>query len=72
MTIDQDFASKMALTMPLMTPVAFSRALGIEHSVFQAQCNRGYWPTIKVGKRVFINVEAIRIKAAERAAEFAL
>lgn len=72
MTIDQDFASRMALTMPLMTPVAFSRALGIEHSVFQAQCNRGYWPTIKVGKRVFINVEAIRIKAAERAAEFAL
>lgn len=62
----------IAMAMPLMTPIAFSQAMGIEHSVFQAQCNRGYWPTIKVGKRVFINVEAVRIKAAERAAEFAL
>ncbi|UPL20182.1 hypothetical protein [Alcaligenes faecalis] len=58
--------------MPLMTPSAYAKAVGIELSVFQAQCNRGYWPTIKVGKRVFINLEAIRIKAAERAAEFAL
>lgn len=62
----------IAMSMPLMTPAAFSLAMGIELSVFQAQCNRGYWPTIKVGKRVFINVEAIRIKAAERAVEFAL
>lgn len=62
----------IAVLMPLMTPQSFARAMGIQLSVFQAQCNRGYWPTIKVGKRVFINVEAIRIKAAERAAEFAL
>lgn len=62
----------VAMAVPLMTPIAFSQAMGIEYSVFQAQCNRGYWPTIKVGKRVFINVEVIRIKAAERAAEFAL
>lgn len=62
----------IAVLMPLMTPVAYAKAVGIEFSVFQAQCNRGYWPTIKVGKRVFINVEAVRIKAAERAAEFAL
>lgn len=62
----------IAMAMPLMTPAAFSMAMGIELSVFQAQCNRGYWPTIKVGKRVFINVEAVRIKAAERATEFAL
>lgn len=62
----------VAMAVPLMTPIAFSQAMGIEYSVFRAQCNRGYWPTIKVGKRVFINVEAIRIKAAERAAEFAL
>lgn len=67
-----DESAKVVFSVPLMTPAAFSLAMGIEHSVFQAQCNRGYWPTIKVGKRVFINVEAIRIKAAERAAEFAL
>lgn len=70
--VSSEYGLSVAMAMPLMTPSAFSQAMGIEHSVFQAQCNRGYWPTIKVGKRVFINVEVIRIKAAERAAEFAL
>lgn len=65
-------SESIAMSMPLMTPTAFSKAVGIEHSVFQAQCNRGYWPTIKIGKRIFINVEVVRIKAAERAAEFSL
>lgn len=62
----------IAMAMPLMTLEAFSKAIGIELTVLKAQQSRGYWPTIKVGKRVFINVEAVRIKAAERAAEFAL
>lgn len=72
MIVENSLVGGVGLAIPLMTPRAFSAALGLEHSVFQAQCNRGYWPTIKVGKRVFINVEAVRIKAAERAAEFAL
>lgn len=65
-------SESIAMSMPLMTPAAFSKAVGIEHSVFQAQCSRGYWPTIKIGKRIFINVEVVRIKAAERATEFSL
>ena len=56
----------IAIAMPLMTPKVFSQALGIEHSVFQAQCNRGYWPTVKIGKRIFINVEAVRLMAAKK------
>lgn len=56
----------IAMAMPLMTPVAFSQALGLEHSVFQAQCNRGYWPVIKIGKRIFINVEAVRLMAVKK------
>lgn len=62
-----------SLSMPLMTPAAFSAAIGLEVTVFKAQFERGYWGApIRIGKRVFVNVEALRIKCAERALEFAL
>lgn len=57
---------------PLMTLQAFSRAMGLELTVFQAQVNRGYWPTIKVGKRVFVNVEAVRLMAQQRFEEMSV
>lgn len=53
------------LYMPLMTVAAFSEAMGLEEGVFQAQVHRGYWPTVKIGKRVFINVEGVRLQAAK-------
>jgi hypothetical protein len=57
---------------PLMTREAFAQAIGLPLGVLTAQAERGYWPQITVGKRVFINVEAVRLKAAERAQEFTL
>ena len=60
------------LSVPLMTREAFASAIGLPAGVVIAQAERGYWPQITVGKRVFINVEAIRLKAAERAQEFVL
>ena len=57
---------------PLMTREAFARAVGLPLGVLTAQAERGYWPQITVGKRVFINVEAVRLKALERAQEFSL
>lgn len=62
-----------SLSVPVMTPAAFSAAIGLEESVVRAQMERGYWGApIRVGKRVFINVEALRVLCAERAQEFAL
>ncbi len=58
--------------VPLMTREAFATAVGLPVGVLIAQCERGMWPQISVGKRVLINVEAVRIKAAERAREFTL
>lgn len=58
--------------VPLMGIDAFASLIGLEASVVRAQVNRGYWPTVKVGKRLFVNVEAVRLKAAERGAEYAL
>ena len=55
-----------------MTREAFASAIGLPIGVLIAQADRGYWPQITVGKRVFINVEAVRLKAAERAQEFVL
>lgn len=55
--------------VPLMTRKAFAKAIGLEFSVLRAQCDRGYWPTVKKGKRVFINVEAVRLQAVEKYTE---
>ena len=62
----------VVLALPLMSRSAFAKAIGIPEGVLVAQAERGYWPQITIGKRVFINVEAVRLLAAERAAEFAL
>lgn len=57
---------------PLMTREAFAQAVGLPVGVLTAQAERGYWPQITIGRRVFINVEAVRIHAAERAEYFVL
>lgn len=57
---------------PLMTREAFAAAVGLEAGVVIAQCERGYWPVITIGKRVLVNVEAIRVLAAQKAKEFVL
>ena len=56
------------LSVPLMTRESFAAAIGLPASVVIAQVERGYWPTMKIGKRVFVNVELIRKRALE--AEF--
>ncbi len=56
----------------LLTRERFAEWVGLPVGVLQAQCERGYWPQLTIGKRVFINVEALRRLAAEKAQEFAL
>lgn len=58
------------LAVPVMTREAFANAIGLPLSVLAAQCDRGYWPTLKVGKYSFINVELVRKSALAK--EFAL
>lgn len=59
-------------SIPLMTRSAFADAVGLPEGVITAQCEKGYWPQVTIGKRVFINVEAVRVLAAEKAKEFRL
>lgn len=70
-SLPQPSAFSLSLA-PLMTREAFASAVGLPVGVLIAQAERGYWPQITIGKRVFINVEAVRLKAAERAQEFTL
>lgn len=65
-------AEQFSVFAPLMALDAFAKLVGIEATVLRAQVSRGYWPTVKVGKRLFVNVEAVRMKAAQRGAEYAL
>lgn len=71
-----DFAAQTGavtpLAVPLMTREAFAQAVGLPLGVLVAQAERGYWPQVTVGKRVFINVEVVRLRALEHAGGFAL
>ena len=58
--------------IPLMTREAFARAIGLPVGVLTSQADKGYWPQVTIGRRVFINVEAVRIRAAECAEHFVL
>lgn len=47
------------VAVPLMTVDAFAVACGLPPGVVEAQVERGYWPTTKVGKYRFVNVAAL-------------
>lgn len=60
--------SSPTLAVPLMTREAFAAVVGLPLGVLIAQCDRGYWPQLTKGKRVFINVEAVRVQSLRKAA----
>ncbi len=56
----------------LMTRQKWADCIGLPVTVVIAQAERGYWPTIAVGKYCMVNVEAVRIAAARKAEAFTL
>jgi len=57
-------------SVPLMGREAFARAIGIPVGVLIGWCDRGYIPTITIGKYSLINVELIRKQCTNK--EFSL
>jgi hypothetical protein len=57
---------------PLVSREVWARMCGLPVGVVNAQAERGLLPQVRIGKRILINVEALRLKAAERGAEFTL
>ncbi len=63
--------SLSVFSVPLMTRAAFALAVGLPIGVLVAQAERGMWGApVKVGKRVFINVEFVRLRAIQQAQLF--
>lgn len=52
--------------VPLMSRESFARAIGIPVGVLIGWCDRGYIPTIAIGKYSLINVELIRKQCANK------
>jgi hypothetical protein len=48
------------LYMPLLTAQRFSQLCGLELGVVEAQMDRRILPVIRLGKRRFVNLEALR------------
>ncbi len=53
------------ISVPLMTVERFAELIGLPVGVCKAQTDRRQWPVVKVGRRVFINVELVRKQALE-------
>ncbi|MFM0260908.1 hypothetical protein [Paraburkholderia sediminicola] len=56
----------LPVTVPVLTREKFAELTGLPLAVLVAQCERGYWPTVRVGKRVLVNVELVRKQALDR------
>jgi hypothetical protein len=64
--------SPSSFTSPLLTRERFADLVGLPVGVIVGFINKGYLPTVTIGKYSLVNVEALRIKAAEKAQEFTL
>jgi hypothetical protein len=61
-----------ALAIPILTREAFATAVGLTAPTVYSMCDRGYLPIFHLGRRVFVNVEALRLSALKKAGEFTL
>lgn len=45
---------------PLVTRERFAELVGLPLGVIESQCDRGYWPTFRVGKYSLINLALLQ------------
>jgi excisionase family DNA binding protein len=57
------------LSLPLLTLPVYAAAIGLSLDTVRAQVERGLIPSVKVGKRRLVNVEALRVLSAAKAQE---
>lgn len=46
--------------VPILSRQRFAEVVGLTHATVASMCDRGYLPTVHFGRRVFINLEALR------------
>ena len=55
--------------MPMVSREMFAQLTGLTAPTVFSMCDRGYLPTLHFGRRVFVNLEALRLKALQAAHE---
>ena len=70
--VTQEHTTNMLPGVPVCTRETYAAATGLPPGVVNAHCDRGYLPTVRVGKYSLINLEALRIACARHALEFTL
>jgi len=64
-------SSELTVSLPLVTREQFARMTGLTAATVYSMADRGYLPTIHLGgRRVFINVEALRRQCIAKSHEF--
>jgi hypothetical protein len=61
----QLMAASVAL-QPCITRERWADVVGLSHATVYSMCDRGYLPTIHFGRRVFVNLEALRSQCAAK------
>ena len=62
--VETEIASAVAKSIEqqpiaIMTPEKFSEAIGVSHMTVQGWINKGYVPTVKIGRRRMVNHAAL-------------
>jgi predicted DNA-binding transcriptional regulator AlpA len=64
----QKFSGDLINTVsPILTREAFAQQVGLTAPTVYSMCDRGYLPTVHLGRRVFINLEVLRLHCSEKA-----
>ena len=57
--------SQAGSLLPILTAEKFAEAVGLPIGVVEAQMDRRLLPVAKIGKRRFVNLEALRLSCLE-------
>lgn len=62
------FSQAPILTLPILSAEKFAEAVGLPIGVVEAQLDRRLLPCLRIGKRRFVNLEALKQLAIAQAA----
>jgi len=61
------YTNQSVLSLPVVTREKFALLAGLTSGTVFSMCDRGHLPTLRFGRRVFINLESLRLTALQAA-----
>ena len=65
-TMDNNSVQHLPVTVPVMDRERFAELVGVAPGVVQGWINKGYLPTIAVGKYSLVNVSLLQVSCLQR------